>query len=71
MRKQDIEIQISPTGEVTFTVKGIKGASCLGETAFLEDALGNAVVDQERTTEFYEAPEGVYQSAQAGEDDDG
>ena len=38
MRKQDIEITISPTGEVSFTVKGVKGASCLDETKFLEDA---------------------------------
>ena len=58
MRKQDIEITISPTGEVTFQVKGIKGASCVAETAFLEEALGNAVVERERTTEYYEQADG-------------
>ena len=31
MRKQDIEIVISPTGEVSFTVKGVKGAYEQGE----------------------------------------
>ncbi len=58
MRKQEIEITISPTGEVTFQVKGVKGSACLAETKFLEDALGNAVVERERTTEYYEQSEG-------------
>ena len=40
MRKQDIEITISPTGEVSFTVQGVKGTGCLAETKFLEEALG-------------------------------
>ena len=66
MRKQDIEITISPTGEVSFTVKGVKGASCLDETKFLEDALGNGVVDRQKTSEFYEQSEG-YVSTWAGE----
>ena len=44
MRKQDIKITISPTGEVSFTIEGVKGASCLDETKFLEDALGNGVL---------------------------
>jgi hypothetical protein len=68
MRKQDIEIVISPKGEVTFQVKGIKGGSCLDETKFLEQALGGdaAVVDQQKTSEFYEQSEG-YVSTWAGE----
>ena len=40
MRKQDIEIVISPTGEVTFQVKGVKGGSCIDETKFREFAEG-------------------------------
>lgn len=52
MRKQDIEIVISPTGEVT-TAKGIKGSSCLDETKFLEQALGGEVLDQQKTGEYY------------------
>ena len=71
MRKQDIEIVINPKGEVTFQVKGIKGGSCLDETKFLEQALGGegAVVDQQKTSEFYEGAEG-YVSTWAGEGKD-
>lgn len=71
MRKQDIEIVISPTGEVSFTVKGIKGGSCIDETKFLEQALGGdaAVVDQQKTGEYYEESEG-YVSTWAGGDKD-
>lgn len=69
MRKQDIEITINAKGEVTFTVKGIKGGSCLDETKFLEEALGGAVVDQQKTGEFYEQSEG-YVSTWTGEGKD-
>jgi hypothetical protein len=68
MHKQDIEIVINAKGEVTFQVKGMKGGSCLSETKFLEQALGGdaAVVDQQKTAEFYEGSEG-YVSTWAGE----
>ena len=71
MRKQDIEIVITPKGEVTFQVKGVKGGSCLDETKFLEAALGGeaAVVDQQKTGEYYEQSEG-YASATVGEGGD-
>lgn len=69
MHKQDIEIVISPKGEVTFEVKGVKGGNCLTETKFLEQALGGDVIDQQRTAEFYEAAEG-YVSTWAGEGQD-
>ena len=71
MRKQDIEIVINEKGEVTFTVKGVKGGSCMDETKFLEQALGGdaAVVDQQKTSEFYEQSEG-YVSTWAGEGKD-
>ena len=69
MRKQDIEITISPTGEVTFTVKGVKGSSCLEETKFLEEALGGGVLEQEKTSEYYEQGEDSYVSTYAGDDD--
>jgi len=71
MRKQDIEIVINAKGEVTFEVKGVKGGSCVDETKFLEAALGGdaAVVDQQRTGEFYEQSEG-YVSTYAGEGKD-
>ncbi len=71
MRKQDIEIVINAKGEVTFEVKGVKGGSCLDETKFLEQALGGdaAIVDQQRTSEYYEQSEG-YVSTWAGEGKD-
>jgi DUF2997 family protein len=71
MRKQDIEIVINAKGEVTFEVKGVKGGSCLDETKFLEQALGGdaAIVDQQKTSEFYEQTEG-YVSTWAGEGKD-
>jgi len=72
MRKQDIEVSISPSGEVVFTVKGIKGSSCLAETQFLEQALGGAaaVVDQQKTGEFYEQSEGYVSTYAGGEGQD-
>jgi hypothetical protein len=68
MRKQDIEIVINAKGEVTFQVKGMKGGSCIDETKFLEQALGGdaAVVDQQKTSEYYEQSEG-YVSTWSGE----
>jgi hypothetical protein len=64
VRKQDIEIVISAKGEVTFEVKGVKGGGCLGETKFLEAALGGdaAVVDQQKTSEYYEESTGYGQT---------
>lgn len=70
MRKQDIEITISPTGEVTFTIKGVKGSSCLSETEFLEQALGGGVLEREKTSEYYEQGESNYISAYAGGGED-
>ena len=72
MRKQDIEIVITPKGEVTFVVKGIKGGSCIDETKFLEQALGGdaAVIDQQKTSEFYEQAEGYSSVWSGGSKDD-
>jgi hypothetical protein len=69
--KKEIEIVINAKGEVTFQVKGIKGGSCMDETKFLEQALGGdaAVVDQQKTSEYYEAAEG-YSSVWSGEGKD-
>lgn len=70
MRKQEIEITISPSGEVSFTVKGIKGGSCVDETKFLEQALGGGVLEQDKTSEYYEAAESGYTSQSVGGGDD-
>jgi hypothetical protein len=71
-RKQDIEIVINAKGEVTFTVKGVKGGSCMDETKFLEQALGGdgAVLEQEKTSEFYEQSEGYTSVWSGGNKDD-
>jgi hypothetical protein len=68
--KKEIEIVIDAKGVVTFQVKGVKGGSCIDETKFLEAALGGeaAVVDQQRTGEYYEEAEG-YVSVREGKDD--
>lgn len=68
MPKQDIEIVINAKGEVTFEVKGVKGASCFGQTKFLTDALGgeSAILEQEKTREFYEQSEGYVSTWQGG-----
>ena len=68
MRKQDIEIVINAKGEVTFQVKGMKGGSCIDETKFLEAALGGeaAVVDQQKTGEYYEQSEGYAEAFTSG-----
>jgi hypothetical protein len=52
--EKTITIEISPTGEVSFTVNGVKGTSCVAETKFLEDALGGKVLSREETSEYYE-----------------
>ena len=67
MRKQDIEIIISPAGEVTFTIKGVKGSSCVQETEFLEDAVG-VVLERERTSEYFEQAELEHASSRVGDD---
>jgi hypothetical protein len=70
VRKQDIEIVINAKGEVTFQVKGMKGGSCIDETKFLEQALGGDVVDQQKTSEYYEQSEGYVSTWAGGSKDD-
>jgi hypothetical protein len=71
--KKEIEIVINAKGEVTFQVKGVKGGSCLAETKFLEQALGGdaAVVDQQKTSEYYEQGAEGYVSSWAGGGEEG
>ena len=67
--KKEIEIVINAKGEVTFEMKGMKGGSCMDETKFLEQALGGdaAVLDQQKTSEFYEQSSEGYVSSWSGE----
>ena len=64
-QKHEIQIDIDDNGNVSFQVKGVKGGSCLDETKFLEQALGGEVIDQQKTSEFYEQSEG-YSSVWTG-----
>ena len=60
--KKELEITIGPDGEVQVLVKCIKGRSCVEETKFLEEALGNTIESRELTSEYYEQPQGVAQT---------
>ena len=61
-QKKELHITISPTGEVSVQVKCIAGQSCVDETKFLEDALGNTIESRELTDEYYEQSQGVTQT---------
>ncbi len=52
-RKEELEISISNTGEVTINVIGAKGSSCVDMTKDLEESLG-IMKYFERKSEFYQ-----------------
>ena len=52
-QKKELHISISPTGEVSVQVKCVAGASCVDETKFLENALGNTIESRELTSDYY------------------
>ena len=60
--RKELEITITPEGEVQVRVKCIKGQSCVDETRFLEEALGDTIESRELTDEYYEQPAGVTNS---------
>jgi hypothetical protein len=60
--RKELEITIGPDGEVSVKVKCIKGASCVDETKFLEEALGNTIESRDLTDEYYEQPQTVNQT---------
>jgi uncharacterized protein GlcG (DUF336 family) len=49
----EIEVVLSPDGEVKLVTRGMKGQSCAAETEALEKALGT-VKRRERTAEWYQ-----------------
>ncbi len=55
-QKKELHIAISPTGEVSVQVKCVAGMSCVDETKFLEEALGNEIEARELTSEYYQRP---------------
>jgi hypothetical protein len=55
-QKQELEISISDTGEVTVNVLGAKGKKCMDMTKELEESLG-VITSFEKKPEFYEQEE--------------
>ncbi len=53
-QRKELEISISPTGEVKVQVKCIPGQACVEETKFLEAALGNDIKDRQLTSDYYQ-----------------
>jgi hypothetical protein len=60
MAREEIEIEISPSGKVTARTIGIKGARCLDVAEFLARIVGREE-SRELTSEYYEATEQVQQ----------
>lgn len=52
-KKEELEISISNTGEVTINVIGAKGKSCINMTKDLEESLG-IIKNFEKKSEFYQ-----------------
>ena len=60
MAKEELEIEISPSGKVTARTIGIKGSRCLDVAEFLAQIVGR-VESRQLTSEYYEATEQVLQ----------
>jgi len=54
----EIEVLITPEGEVQLVTRGLKGQACLEETRALEAALGQ-VKSRTKTSEFYQVAAGT------------
>jgi len=65
--KQELEISITPEGEVKIEVKGVKGADCLEVTKDIEEALG-VVKNREHTSEYYQQPVEEKQKIKLGDE---
>ena len=53
MAKQELEIIITPDGEVNISVNGAAGAECVELTKGVEEALGH-VVERKFKPEYYQ-----------------
>ncbi len=58
METHELEIEITPGGEIKVHVKGVKGPACMEYAELLEEILGVSGT-RERTSEYYETPAGV------------
>ena len=54
MAQEELEIEISPDGQVTMRTHGIKGAACMDYADLLVRILGQEE-SREKTAEYYEA----------------
>lgn len=54
--KRDLEISISPSGEVTVKISGFKGKQCMKIRDILEENVGT-LQSQRFTSEYYEPEE--------------
>ena len=52
---ETIDIEISASGEIAYTVKGVKGKGCRDLTKEI-DAIAGRVLDTRNTPEFNERP---------------
>jgi hypothetical protein len=53
---EEVDVTISPTGDVALTVRGVTGGACLELTRELEHKLGT-VESRAHTAEFYQPVE--------------
>ncbi len=60
MARQEIEIEISPSGKVTATTKGYKGKSCLEIAKLLAMIVGKEE-SHALTSEYYESEVNIEQ----------
>jgi hypothetical protein len=65
-QRKELEITIAPDGTVSVQVKCVVGQSCVDETKFLEDALGNTIESREFKPEYYENTVGAAQKNRTG-----
>jgi len=54
MKIEELEIFITPEGEVKYEVRGVKGRRCLDITKDLELDLGGQVAERVETSEMFE-----------------
>ncbi len=58
MAREELEIEIGPSGKVTARTIGIKGTRCLDLAEFLAQIVGREE-SRELTSEYYEAAEQI------------
>ena len=64
-KKEELEISIPHTGEVTINVIGAKGASCIDMTKELEESLG-ILKSMEKKSEYYQQEDTLNTSIYTG-----